>query len=298
MKKRKPFLVRLLIWLVSIILSIALLVAVCCIYVNKKYGINLFETYAQVKKLSEPVNEDEKFKNKYSADDMAAAQTTVNERISGLITYTEADGYKISTEGLTSASDLTLDLKITDKQIAAIANTMINDNEDGVYLDFNGDKAKVELVQIQFENIDNLTGNVDINIVVKIDFSFLQEKMKDFPFNAFKSYVPKTVYISSTTTIVKGATPFEYTVESKYMTINNLTKDETENLIKTLDLVAKIGTADKLNVMVGEQFADLLIGKETTDSSKNGFAYSLKDLGAKDYTFLTQDEVNYFVIKP
>ena len=65
MKKRKPFLVRLLIWLLSIILTLVLIVAVCCIYVNKKYGINLFETYAQVKKLSTPVNEDTKFTNKF-----------------------------------------------------------------------------------------------------------------------------------------------------------------------------------------------------------------------------------------
>ena len=73
--------------------------------------------------------------------------------------------------------------------------------------------------KIKFGNIDNLTGNVDINIVVKIDFSFLQGKMQNFPFSLFKSYVPKTVYISSTTTIVKGATPFAYTVKSKEITI-------------------------------------------------------------------------------
>ncbi len=295
MKKRKPFLVRLLIWLLSIVLTLVLIVAVCCIYVNKKYGINLFETYAQVKKLSTPVDENTKFTNKFSSDDMASAQTTVNAKIAGLITYTEADGYKISGDGLTADSNLTQDLLISDKQLAAISNTLMNNSEDGVYLDFNGDKAKVELVQIKFDNIDNLTGNVDINIVVKIDFSFLQGKMQNFPFSLFKSYVPKTVYISSTTTILKGATPFAYTVKSKEITINNLDKAETENLIKTLDLVAKIGTVDKLNLMVGEQFANLLIGNE---SNTGGFAYSLKDLGANDYSFLNKEGVNYFVIKP
>lgn len=295
MKKRKPFLVRLLIWLLSIVLTLVLIVAVCCIYVNKKYGINLFETYAQVKKLSTPVDENAKFTNKFSSDDMASAQTTVNAKIAGLITYTEADGYKISGDGLTADSNLTQDLLISDKQLAAISNTLMNNSEDGVYLDFNGDKAKVELVQIKFDNIDNLTGNVDINIVVKIDFSFLQGKMQNFPFSLFKSYVPKTVYISSTTTILKSATPFAYTVQSKEITINNLDKAETENLIKTLDLVAKIGTVDDLNLMVGEQFANLLIGNE---SNTGGFAYSLKDLGANDYSFLNKDGVNYFVIKP
>lgn len=295
MTKRKPFLVRLLIWIVSIVLTLALIVAICCIYVNKKYGINLFETYTQVKKLSKPVDENAKFTNKFSADDMSSAQATVNAKIAGLISYSEEDGYKISGSGLTDESNLTSALLISDKQMGAIANTLINENEDGVYLEINGDKAKIELVQIKFENIDNLTGNVDINIVVKIDFSFMQNKMQNFPFSLFKSYVPKTVYISSTTTIEKGQTPFAYTVKSKEMTINNLTKAETENLVKTLDLIAKVGSVEKLNLMVGEQFANLLIGNETNN---NGFAYMLKDLGANDYTFVNSDGVNYFVVKP
>ena len=291
--KISPFIVKLLLWLVGTILVIALAISAVCIYVNKKYGINLFETYNQVKLLSKPVDEATFCDNKFTDADMATAQTTVNASVAGLISYSETDGYKISTTGLGEDSMMSADLKITDKQMGAIAKTIINSAEGGMTMNFNGETVQVDLLQIKFENVDNVTGNADVNIIVKMDISSLQEKFNSFPLNMFKKYIPKTLYISSTTTIEKGEGNFAYTVKSKCLKINNLTKEQTSSLIKTLNLVAKIGTDEELNLMAGEPFANLLIG----NSTNTGFAYSLKDLGAKDYSFETIGETNYFVIK-
>ncbi len=289
--KRTPFLLKLFLWIVGILLSIALSLSIACIYINKKYDINLFETYAQVKLMAKPVDEDAKYTSKFSADDMGEAKVNVNAKIENLIEYTEEDGYKINKEGLTSS--ISAELLLPDKQLAAIADTIIKEN-GGIHLNINGEDVNVELVQIKFDNIDNETGDVEVNIVVKADFSFLQEKMNNFPFSMFKKYVPKTLYISSTTKITKNVGAFNYTVSSKSMTINNLDQAQTANIVKVLNMVAKTGSVEDLNLMVGQQFADLLIGNE----SVNGFVYSLKNLGVNDYTFKQVDGINYFVVKP
>lgn len=291
--KKKPFIVKLLCWIVGILLTIALVVSAVCIYVNKKYGINLFETYTQVKLLSQEVDESTLCVNKFDENDMAQAQTIANSSVAGLITYTETEGYKISVDGLGAESLMSADIKLTDKQMGAIANTIINSQSTGLTMQFNGETVSVELLQIKFENIDNITGNADVNIIVKIDISSLQEKLNNFPLNLFKKYIPKTLYISSTTTIIKGETSMDYTVESKGLEINNLNKEQTANIVKILNLISKIGDVDALNLMIGQPFADLLIGNETN----NGFVYLLTNVGAQDYTFTNEADVNYFVIK-
>lgn len=292
MGKRKSFLGRLFGWILGIVLTFVVLVAGVIIFVNKKYGINLFETYKQVKILAKTVDEDKLFTNKFNADDMASASVTVNAKIDGLITETE-DGYKISSEGLTEHSNLTAELLISDKQMGAIINNLLTTNGNSFGVDFAGQKATAEIVQIKFENIDEL-GKADLNIVIKIDISFMQEKLNQFPMSMFKKYVPKMLYISSTTTITKTEGKMNYSVASKTLKINNLDGQQTTDIIKALNIVAPIGSADELNLTVGQQFADVLIG----NSENEGFAYSLKDLGVADYTFKSIDGVGYFVLQP
>lgn len=292
--KKKPFIVRFLCGILTTVLVIAVIVGVGCIYVNKKFGINVFETYSQVKILSQPVNEETKFTNKFTNEDKSSAQTNVNSKISGLISYTEADGYKISSSGLTTESQLTLELLISDKQLAAIADIIIKNQTDGVGVEIGGEKYNIELVQIQFSNIDNETGSADVNVVAKIDISSIQEQMKGFPLNLFSKYIPKVLYISSTTTVTKLEGEFNYSVASKELTLNNLDSAQTTNIVKLLDMVAHTGSAEELNKSVGKTFMDMLIG----NADNMGFVYSLKDLGAKDYSFKTVEEVNYLVVKP
>ena len=80
---------------------------------------------------------------------------------------------------------------------------------------------------------------------------------------------------------------------SKDIEINNLNSENTKSFLNTLNLVFKFGTSDDFNLMIAKPFANALIG----NSENNGFAYSLRDLGVKDYDFATVDEINYYVLK-
>ena len=293
MKKHKSFLARLFGWLLGIVLTVVILVAGVCIFVNKKYDINLFQTYSEVKLLSKAVDEEKLCTNRFTAEDMSSAQTEANSKMTNLITGNAEDGYEIG-QHFTADSMLSAELRLSDKQMAAIIHEIINDQEGGFSVALGGENATVEILQLKFENIDNNTGSADVNIVLKIDISFMKEKMNAFPLSLFKKYVPKTLYISSTNTVTKNEGSFSYTVTSKSMSMNSLTADQTADLVKTLNVLAQVGSVSELNETIGKTFINLLIGDE---NNTNGLTYSLKDFGVKDYTFYTQDNIGYFVMK-
>lgn len=151
---------------------------------------------------------------------------------------------------------------------------------------------KANLIQVKFSSIEG--NSADVNFVVKVDVSQIKEKMKDFPLSWFKKYIPSTLYISSTVSVVKGEGEFNYTVESVGMTINNLTQEQTTSFLNTINLIAGTGTAQEINLQIGSQFVNALIGDA---NHTDGFVYSLRDLGVTDYAFEANGEINYFVIK-
>lgn len=289
MTKGKPWWVKLLISLLTTALVIGIAILGVFLFVKNKFGINIFETISQFKILTQEVDESKLFPNKFSVDDMESAKADVNAKAKDLITFSEENGYKIQTE-LTSESNLTGEIRLTDKQIGAIIKNLIMD-QNGAKVKMGDDEIDLTLIQVKFENIDEKS--TDVNIVVKLDISSIKNKMNSFPLSLFNWYIPKTLYISATSTVTKGETEFEYTITGKSLTINNLNKVQTENICKVLDLVAKVGTAQKLCETVSSPLINAMIGNKTT----SGFAYSLKSLGAKDYNFEVIDKTNYFVIK-
>lgn len=118
--------------------------------------------------------------------------------------------------------------------------------------------------------------------------------MNSFPTNIIAKKIPNYLYISSTSTIKKGGNAFEYEVLSKDIEINNLNSQDTKSFLNTLNLVFKFGTSDDFNLMIAKPFVNALIG----NSENNGFAYSLRELGVKDYDFVVVvDNINYYVLK-
>lgn len=65
-----------------------------------------------------------------------------------------------------------------------------------------------------------------------------------------------------------------YTVTPKYLTINNLSGDDTSDFFHTLDVVLKIGSAEDLNAKIGTTAANALIGTEQNP----GFVCALKSV--------------------
>lgn len=289
-KARKPFIVRFIIWLFSIIITLALILGIGCLIVKQKYGVDVFSTISQIKTLNQKVDES-KYDSKFSDTDMKDAQIAVNAKMKGLISYTEEDGYKINEEGIGVESQISADLLLSDKQLGAIINNLINENAEGLTLDVSGNKLKIDFIQLKFVEIREK--EADINIVVKVDVRELKQKMNSFPTNIIAKKIPDYLYISSTSTIKKGDNAFEYEVLSKDIEINNLNSQDTKSFLNTLNLVFKFGTSDDFNLMIAKPFVNALIG----NSENNGFAYSLRELGVKDYDFVVVDNINYYVLK-
>ena len=289
-KARKPFIVRFIIWLFSIIITLALILGIGCLIVKQKYGVDVFSTISQIKTLNQKVDES-KYDSKFSDNDMKDAQIAVNAKMEGLISYNEEDGYKIKEEGIGVESQISADLLLSDKQLGAIINNLINQNEEGMTLDVSGNKLQIYFIQLKFLEVRE--NEADINIVVKVDVRELKQKLNSFPTNIVAKRIPDYLYISSTSTIKKGENTFEYEVLSKDIEINNLNSQDTKSFLNTLNLVFKFGTSDDFNLMIAKPFVNALIG----NSENNGFAYSLKGLGVKDYDFVVVDDINYYVLK-
>lgn len=288
-KAKKPWWVKLIIGILIFVLIVALAFGGACIFVKVKYDVSVFETIGQLRTLQETVNEEKSFPNQFTTDDMAAAQTTVNAQMEGLIVGNAENGFEIATS-LGVEANIKATLKLTDKQLGAIAKIAIGEGAD-VSLG-EGVTAKANLIQVKFSSLEG--NSVDVNFVIKVDISEIKEKMKDFPLSWVKKYIPSVLYISSTVSVVKGEGEFNYTIENVGMTINNLTQEQTTSLLKTVNLIAKTGTAEEINLQIGSQFVNALIGNAENPS---GFVYSLRDLGVTDYDFEGNGENNYFVIK-
>lgn len=286
-KARKPWWVKLIIAILSIIIIIALAFAGACIFVKVKYNVSVLGTIGEIKKLQENVDEEKMFPNQFTASDMTSAQTTVNAQIDGLIVGNEEEGFKISKP---VGINIKESFKLTDKQLGAIAKIACG---EGMDIKFDEQTTlKANLIQVKFSSIEG--NSADVNFVVKVDVSQIKEKMKDFPLSWVKKYIPSTLYISSTVSVVKGEGGFNYTVESVGMTISNLTQEQTTSFLSTINLIAGTGTAQEINLQIGSQFVNALIGDA---NHTDGFVYSLRDLGVTDYAFEANGEIIYFDIK-
>ena len=282
MAKRKSLIVSLISTIVGLVMLVAIIAVALIAFVKIKFDVNLFDVISQVKTLTEEVNENEAYTNKFLSDDLQSTQVSVNTSFNAdVVTYSEAEGYKISDS---ISNNLSVSLQLSDKQVAALISMILKNQENPTGVTIGDTTLIISLVQVQFSNlVDNA---VDYNVVVKVDLTPLKENMSGFPFNLISNYLPNNVYISSTITITKGANAFEYSYTSKSLEINNLKTDEVNSLLTTINKFIEFGDAAKLNNMIAGSFADAMLGK----SEVNGFAYSLKNAGATDFNFVESGE--------
>ncbi len=259
------------------------------IYVKNTYDIDLINTVLQLKKISDPVDEKKLINNPYSNEDKERAHEIINNSVNGFIGSDKINFDKLLTEMKTV-------IKLDDKQLACLAQEVIDQEMKGK-ITIGEQDIPLSLMQIDISNVNN-EGNADFNTIVKLDISSFKTNMNNFPLSMLKKYVPDYLYISSTVWVEKNkenevVVPFAYSTTSTSFTINTLTDKETTELFKTLDAVIKIGTADNLNNQIGNAILGSLIGSE----EQNGLAYSLKQYGAKDYKFVLENDVDYFVVE-
>lgn len=280
---------RLITFLITIVAIIAVAVIGGYVYVRVNYGIDLFNTVSQLKVLSEKVDESKLCPEAFDkVNDMKDVQEMVNSSVKNMIEYSE-ENYVVNLESL--PEDMKAIIKLSNKQVGALANQVSYQKTEGV-ISVGNKSINYELKQIDFSNITS-DGSTDFNIVVRLDLSTIKDEMNGFPLKYLKKYVPDYFYISSTVRVEKAeSTPFAYELEHKELTINNLDKEGTDDLFNTLDKVFKFGSAESLNLKVGETVVGALIG----DEKNPGFAYTLKGKGASDFYFAEESGVDYFIV--
>lgn len=284
---------NLIITLVVIVAILGVVIIGGYVYVRTTYGIDLFRTAGQLKTLTKDVDESALCPNAYGEQDFVTMKSEIDKRFSGLIVYEKGkgyNGYSVNFASLAGKS-MTDMISLTEKQVGAIAQTVFYEQTGGkIKL---GDKeVSVTVVQIDFSEIA-ANGSADFNVVAKIDLTPFKADMGGFPYKYFKKYIPDNLYVSSTVRVDKTEEDgFSYKVSHKSVTLNNLSGDDTADLFNTLNAVLKIGTAENLNMQVGTMAVNALIGTEES----NGFAYSMKAIGAKYFIFATSADADRFIV--
>ena len=284
---------NLIITLVVIVAILGVVIIGGYIYVRTTYGIDLFRTAGQLKTLTQTVDETALCPNAYGEEDFAAMKTELNKKFDGFVSYEEGkgfNGYSVNFGSLAGKS-MTDPIFLTEKHVGAIAQTVFYEQTGGK-IKIGEKEVSVTVVQVDFSEIA-ANGSADFNVVAKIDLTPFKADMGGFPYKYFKKYIPDNLYVSSTVRVDKTEEDgFAYTVTHKSLTLNNLSADDTADLFDTLNAVLKIGTAENLNMQVGETAVNALIG--TKDNP--GFAYSMKAIGAKSFDFGTVSDIDLFVV--
>lgn len=265
--------------IISLIIIIGIVaVALVGVYIAARVnlGVDLFRTVGQLKTLSQPVNEQESFPAAYRSEDLADLKTQTDSQLGSVVLYEEGKGYEGYTVDFTALALSGATAKpvfLSEQQAGALAEIVFY-QQTGGELTIAEKEISVCVLQIAFTEIDEETGNADLNVTVKLDLTPFKNDMKGFPFNLLKGFVPDALYVTSVVRIEKGE-GLAYTVTPKYLTLNNLSGDDTSDFFHTLDVVLKIGSAEELNAKIGTTAANALIGTEQNP----GFVYALKATG-------------------
>lgn len=284
---------NLIITLVVIVAILGVVIIGGYIYVRTTYGIDLFRTAGQLKTLTQAVDETALCPNAYGEEDFAAMETELNKEFDGFVSHEEGkgfNGYSVNFGALAGKS-MSGTVSLTEKQVGAITQTVFY-GQTGGKIKIGEKDVSVTVVQVDFSEIA-ANGSADFNVVAKIDLTPFKADMGGFPYKYFKKYILDNLYVSSTVRVDKTEEDgFAYTVTHKSLTLNNLSADDTADLFNTLNAVLKIGTAENLNMKVGETAVNALIGTEKS----NGFAYSLKAIGATAFKFETASGADRFIV--
>ena len=264
--------------IISLIVIIAIVaVALIGVYIaaRVKLGVDLFRTIGQLKTLSQPVNEQEAFPAAYKSQDLADLKSQTESQLGNVVLYEEGKGYEGYTVDFTAlaVSGATAKPVILSEQQAGALAEIVFYQQTGGKLTIADKEISICVLQIAFTEIDAETGDADLNVTVKLDLTPFKNDMEGFPFNMLKGVVPDALYVTSVVRIEKGE-GLAYTVTPKYLTINNLSGDDTSDFFHTLDVVLKIGSAEDLNAKIGTTAANALIGTEQNP----GFVYALKSV--------------------
>ena len=174
-------------------------------------------------------------------------------------------------------------------------------------------------ISTRYARIDNLADKVDasVNIIVSLKSALeeatdertnvlleqlrgleleLQKVSTDSKFDDFRASMEQVLQniVESAVVLDKNLLSSTQEVQKVISIIDSLDINVNfQNLLyNTLNKLLNIGSLEDLNTKIGNVLMNALIGNE----ENNGIAYSLKEIGAKDYDFITEDNKDYFVV--
>lgn len=284
---------NLIITLVVVVAILGVVIIGGYIYVRTTYGIDLFRTAGQLKTLTQAVDETELCPDAFGEEDFAAMKTELNKRFDGFVSHEEGkgfNGYSVNFDAL-NGKVVTDMISLTEKQVGAVTQAVFF-GQTGGKIKIGEKEVNGTVVQIDFSEIA-ASGSADFNVIAKIDLTPFKADMGDFPYKYFKKYIPDNLYVSSVVRVDKTEEDgFSYTVTHKALMLNKLSADDTADLFNTLNAVLKIGTAENLNMQVGETVVNALIGTKENP----GFAYAMKAIGAQYFRFETAADADRFIV--
>ena len=276
----------LVIILIAIILAV-LLVGGSFAFVYFKYDLNLFTILNNVNTLNKTVDVEKLTPNAFDENDYISISNNVKDNTSGFINYSPEEGFTFDITK--SNDDLHTYVSLSDKQVGAFANKEITKNGENSF-QLLGETITYDLLQIDFIVDDK--PYTTINTVVKIDLNGIKDT-KDNSINLLLYFLPDALYVSSYIEINTSHDISSYSFNSKGLTFNNLTIDQTDYLLKAIKSFSEEDVStSSINNIIGNAICGALIGNDSTE----GLAYKLKKFGAKSYGFVTKNETDYFEI--
>ena len=293
--KKSPWWTVLKIFLIILAVIVILFVGIIA-FIKIAYDIDVFKAINKLKLFGKEPNITKIIDYGIGDQDLDASLVQL-DNVGLSVIYTK-DGDKVTFDPTTVDELVTMsgDLKLSDKQIGAIANTYLSTVIGDVKLDDETVLSDFELVQLKISDVQTRAGgytSAKVNVVIKVGLQSFKELFKVFPLSMLNGFIPKTLYINSTNTITMTSDML-YTVEYNSLTVNNLSSENTAYIINLLNKFVKVGTLQSLGEDIGKYVGEVLIGG--TDA-KEGIAYALRPAGASSCHFEHDGTLGYFVIR-
>lgn len=308
---------------IALVLAIILLIPAALVGGNLAFrsfqGVDLISSAVYAAMLTESVDEAVVCPDAITHDDMMDVTDTVNNSVANMITYNN-DQFSIDLEH-NSTGNMNRVIKLSGKEVASLAQIVLTQEDLGQVRINDETYIDVAIKQVDFEEIDQ--ESTRISVVMTVDVKPMKQMIRDSlngtgaveqkATDAARStentgastsvtdianmaidLIPDTLYITSTFALREEGN-FDYTITHEALKLNNLTSDKTAVLFTAVNYFSMLGDAQYFNEQIALALASALIGTPD-DSQDTGFAESLKDLGATDYDFVTENGVTYFTI--
>ena len=245
-KKRKPFIVKLLIALFWIVFLVALAFGGIWGYFYFAKNVDIVAAYTNVTALSKPVNTETITENPITTQDA----TNVGQAL--------------------DITTLPSNLTITDGELGAYIN---NEIAEGLTIDFgmgnvNLEDWNFEVIGLGIKSTEGTSNRIaDITITFKFDSAEIKSQMGAFPLSLVKGKIPDVLYVTTVAGIeqtAEQAQDGEFTISAESITINNLTEKQTANIFNFAGTFISGLSANEAAKQVSNALINPLLGAENS----------------------------------